>query len=87
MANASPAPRMATATHGDLVRMMSKGFGGAAGRRVMPNSCGLADDGDDGAAAEVVVRGRRAGSVVLVKKQPKGVRTPNSGSITHNKSS
>ena len=55
MENASPAPRMATATHGDLVRMMSKGFGGAAGRRVMPNSCGLADDGDDGAAAEVVV--------------------------------
>ena len=60
MENASPAPRMATATHGGLVRVMSKGFGGAAGRRVMPNSCGLADDGDDGAAAEVVVRGRRA---------------------------
>ena len=60
MENASPAPRMATARRGDLVRVMSKGFGGAAGRRVMPNSCGLADDGDDGAAPEVVVCGRRA---------------------------
>ena len=46
---------MATTTHGDFVMVMSKGFGGAAGRRVMPNSCGLADDGDDGAAAQVVV--------------------------------